>query len=405
MTPERNRMSRVAMGTLVLLLGCEAPDDTVSAPAAVAPSPGGASAPGAPPPPESAAVDAGKSVEPVSLPNGVFKPGKISSFPLPNIPDAPYRLNGSSKHTNMASIGDRLYVSGGDWLHSATDGTWSMSLTDGSWRKDVGDPVYPTLPAPHALQDGAGFAWSPKRAKFLLWPGSYYPYEPEGSPIREYSKGLWWFDPATNKYTQELGLFGRYLDTTGSLFGGVYDEVNDHIVAFGDDGSAPACRRWDVANLVRLPDIPIKLTRKPRHAVYFARGMHAKIGREVYVIGIESDGTTQTARFFRWHLDQHTFEDLPVPPVDPKKILDRELRVGVSHGRLVWPVMTGPDGDIHGIYLYDPPSATWFLDSQVPSYGSFIGNAVTSLPDGRVAWAGTSFGTKPMTHIWFYEAQ
>ena len=106
--------------------------------------------------------------------------GNITSFPLPALASAPFSSTGSSKHTNMASDGTRLYVSGGDWITSATDGTWSMSLADGTWRQDVGEPVYPTLPAPHALQDGAGFEWVASRGKFLLWPGSTSRTSPPG---------------------------------------------------------------------------------------------------------------------------------------------------------------------------------------------------------------------------------
>ncbi len=130
--------------------------------------------------------------------------GKITSFALPAVSAAPFNSLKGSKHTNMASDGKRIYVSGGDWVTSATDGTWSMSLADGTWRQDVGAPVYPTLPAPHALQDGAGFEWVASRGKFLLWPGSYFAYDPAGSPILEYAKEMWWFDPVTNTYQQEL---------------------------------------------------------------------------------------------------------------------------------------------------------------------------------------------------------
>src|SRR5262245_11348504 len=102
--------------------------------------------------------------------------GQITSFPLPALAGAPYSSTGGSKHTNMAycPLNDRLYVSGGDWTRSATDGTWSMDMKNGSWRKDVGDPVYPTLPAPSAAQDGMGFVWDAKRKKFLFWPGAYF---------------------------------------------------------------------------------------------------------------------------------------------------------------------------------------------------------------------------------------
>ena len=96
--------------------------------------------------------------------------GAITSFPLPALVGAPYSTLQNSKHTNMAysPVTNRLYVEGGDWVTSATDGTWSMSLVDGSWRQDVGAPVYPTLPAPHAAQDEMGFVWDASRQKFLL---------------------------------------------------------------------------------------------------------------------------------------------------------------------------------------------------------------------------------------------
>src|SRR5688572_33251554 len=54
--------------------------------------------------------------------------GTITSFPLPANRLAPYSSLRGSKHTNMATDGRRLYVTGGDWLHSATDGTWSVNL-------------------------------------------------------------------------------------------------------------------------------------------------------------------------------------------------------------------------------------------------------------------------------------
>jgi Uncharacterized protein conserved in bacteria len=66
--------------------------------------------------------------------------------------------------------------------------------------------------------------------------------------------------------------------------------------------------------------------------------------------------------------------------------------------------MSGPDGELHGIYVYDPATNVWSVDRQVPSYGNFIGNAVTSLPDGRVAFSGGVFG-RHQTHMWFYEAK
>jgi hypothetical protein len=333
--------------------------------------------------------------------------GIITSVPLPAIQGAPYStLERSSKHTNMASDGRRLFVSGGDWSHSATDGTWSMDLATGQWRQDVGAPVYPTRPAPHALQDGAGFVWVPTRSRFLMWPGSYYAYEPAGSPILNYARGIWWFDPATTTYTQETGLFGTYGTGTGNFFGGIYDDVNEEIVAFGDSGSSPAARRWSVRNLTRLPDVSFRLNNPPGRAAYFTRGQHVKIGRYAYIIGYRTDGnvSSQTPLLLRWHLDSRAMEELAPPPVDGTKIVDLEIRMGTSHGKLVWPFVNGPEGEIMGIYVYDPATNSWAVDRQVPSYGAFVGNSVTSLPDGRVVWAGASFG-RQQTHMWFYEAR
>jgi len=332
--------------------------------------------------------------------------GKITSFPLPALgTNAPFSSNGSSKHTNIASDGKRLYVSGGDWTHSATDGTWSMSLVDGSWRQDVGKPIYPTLPAPHALQDGAGFEWIASRQKFLLWPGFYYAYEPAGSAILEYSKGMWWFDPVTNTYQQELAFFGTYGSSTGSVFGGVFDEINEHIVEFGDSASGFAARRWDVKNLVRLPDIAFGVSVPSGRAAYFTRTKHVKIGRDVYIVGYRTDGTiaSQTPLLLRWNLDTQKMVELAPPPVDGTLIKDLEIRLATSRGKLVWPFTNGPEGNLMGIWVYDPATNVWSVDTQVPSYGNFIANSVCSLPDGRVCMSGGVFG-KQQTHMWFYEA-
>jgi hypothetical protein len=290
-----------------------------------------------------------------------------------------------------------------------------MSLVDGSWRLDVGLPVYPTLPAPHSLQDDFGFAWMPKRQQFVLWPGSYFAYDngnnppnPAVYPLLNYSRGLWFFDPITNKYTQYTQLFPDYLKGntgTGSPFGGIYDDVNDQIVEFGDSARGFSVRRWDLTNMVRLPDIPFGVTVQHGYAAYFTRGMHVKIGRSVYIIGYRTNGNTssQTPLMLRWNLDSQVMQELAAPPVDGTLIRDLEIRIGTSNGKVVWPFTNSPDGEIHGIFVYDPATGAWAVDYQVPAYGNFIGNVVTSLPDGRVAWSGGVFG-RQQTHIWFYQA-
>jgi hypothetical protein len=330
---------------------------------------------------------------------------------------------GGSKHTNMAYAPStrRLYVHGGDWLHSATDGTWSMSLADGSWRRDVGEPVYPTLPAPHALQDGAGFEWVPSRNKLLVWPGSYFAYGCQyaftdarclsETPKYNYARGMWWFDPLTNTYEQDLRFFATLGTNTGNLFGGAFDDVNDHIVVFGDSGSSPnlAVRRWDVNSGALLPDIRVTIAPPAGNPAakghYFTRGKYAKLGRHVYVIGYSTDGAgANVPRMWRWHLDNLIWEEVAAPPIaGPMDV--KEIRPGVSKGKIVFPYTTGPDGEFaQGIHIYDPATNAWVVDRAVPPYGNFIGNAIASLPDGRVVFSGGNFG-RQQTHIWFYEAR
>ena len=293
-------------------------------------------------------------------------------------------------------LDNRLYVQGGDSIHSATDGTWSMSLADGTWRLDVGQPVYPTLPAPHALQDDFGYAWVPLRNKFLLWPGAYFAYEAPGTPILNYTGGLWWYDPVTKTYTQDARLFpntptngvapGITAGTTGSVFGGIYDDVKDQVLEFGDSAAGFLVRSWSMATMTRLADIPFKVTTQSGYAAYFSRGKQVKVGRSVYIIGYRTNGnvSSQTPLMLRWDLDALVMTELAPPPVDGTLIRDIEIRFGTSHGKIVWPFTTGPDGEIHGIYVYNPATNGWSVDNQVPSYGNFIGNSVTSLPDGRV---------------------
>jgi hypothetical protein len=123
----------------------------------------------------------------------------------------------------------------------------------------------------------------------------------------------------------------------------------------------------------------------------------------VYVVGYATDGDKlKVPRFWRWHLDEHTFQELAPPPVDPAKLRDLETRLGASGNKVVWPYTSGPDGEIHGIYVYDTRTDDWAVDRQVPDYGHFIGNAVASLPDGRVVWSGGAFGRR-QTHLWFYK--
>jgi len=378
------------------------------------------------PPPTTPTPPPPPAAPPTPPPTSTYT-GKITSFALPaqsgstfgvNYYGLPFVSNGYSKQSDMAycPLDNRLYVQGGDSIHSATDGTWSMSLVDGTWRFDHGAPVYPTNPAPHALQDDFGYAWVPSRNKLLLWPGIYFAYEAPGTPILNYSAGLWWYDPVTKSYTQDTRLFpntptngvspGITAGTTGSLFGGIYDEVQDQILEFGDSsGGGFMVHSWSVATMTRLPDIAFQLTSPKGYAAYFSRGMQVKVGRSVYIIGYRTNGlvSSQTPLMLRWDLDNKVMQELAPPPLDGTQIIDSAIRFGTSHGKIVWPFTTGPDGEIHGIYVYNPATNGWSVDNQVPTYGNFIGNSVTSLPDGRVVWSGGVFG-RQQTHIWFYEA-
>jgi hypothetical protein len=348
-------------------------------------------------------VPPGTTVHHGRLPQPMPGLGTLVGVPLPHLGKvAPFSADGYSKHTNMASDGKRVYVSGGDWEHSATDGTWSAPVGDlTAWRQDVGAPVYPTLPAPHALQDGAGFVWVETLGRFLLWPGAYFAYEPVGAPIHEYSRGMWWFDPATNTYRQDLTFFADGAMTTGCPFGGAFDEATMRIVAFSDG----VVRRWDVREGVRLPDVSFRLVRDPAApAAYYWRSQPVRIGRGVYTVGYRTDGEkVRKPLLIRYDLDAETVVELAPPPVGAKGMSpDIETRLAVSHGRIVWPRVYGPEGDIDGIAIYDPETDSWAVDDQVPSEGAYIANSLCSLPDGRVVMCGGVFGKRP-THVWTYE--
>jgi hypothetical protein len=155
-----------------------------------------------------------------------------------------------------------------------------------------------------------------------------------------------------------------------------------------------------------LPQLPYTLKNPPGTVAYFERTKYALIGRHVYIIGIRTDGNppSQVPVFLCWSLDAHSMTELPPPPVDGKKMQEIEIRPGVSHGKVVWPFANGPDGEIRGIYVYDPAAKKWAVDRQVPKQGAFIGNSVVSLPDGRVGFSGGVFG-RQQTHFWFYEAE
>lgn len=339
--------------------------------------------------------------------------GVLTSLPLPALVGAPFSTNMRCKQTNMmfCPLDGQIWISGGDWVGSATDGTWTYDPKTGAEIQVIGDPIYPTLPAPHALQDDALMEWSPSRKLLLIAPGDYFPYpqpfDPIKNPEQNYSMGHWWLDPVAKKYTQDLRIFKKYGENTGSPNGGIWDENNGHIVEFGDSSSDFQVHRWDVDKGVRLPDLGFGIVRDPkRPASYFTQGQQVVIGRKVYIIGFRTNGDTssQTPLCLCWDLDAHTMTEMAPPPVDGTLIRQLEIRLGVSHGKVVWPFTFQPQGDIHGIHVYDPATNGWASDMQVPTYGNFIGNSVVSLPDGRIGFCGGVFGLQ-QTHFWFYEAR
>lgn len=346
--------------------------------------------------------------------------GIITSWPLPtssgstygvNYYGFPFTANGSAKHVCMAycPLNNRIYAQGGDSIHSATDGTFSVSLDDGSWRLDVGAPVYPTLPAPHALQDGFGMFWVASVNQFVLIPGGYYPYpppiDPVANPLHNYSKGYWWFDPSTNVYTQDLRLFTDPYSSTGCLHGGAWDDVNEHVIVLADSSAGKAVRRWDPLAGVRLADLTLSIPNDPAYpGLVFQRSRQVACGRWVYAAGYKHDGTPsgRVPLMVRWNMDTHATEVCATPPVSGPAIIDLEVRLAVSHGKIVWLFHNGPEGNIISINVYDPSTNTWTQDSKRPAYGNFIGNSICET-DRHVCMSGGVFGLQ-QSHFWLYEA-
>lgn len=351
--------------------------------------------------------------------------GVISSFPLPasvggvygqNFFSFPYCSNNGSKNTNLAycPLNDRIYVSGGDvspGQGSATDGIWSMSCTDGTWRLDFGLPVYPSSPAPSAGQDGALLIWMANRQKFLFVPGYYF--GPYGWSVPQYENGIWWFDPVALTWENFIGAFNQPMGglLTGSIYGGCYDATNDQLVAAMDDQIGRVVRRWNMANQTRLSDIPITgLVVPPGYAALYY-GLYCRqvlVGRLLYVVGYATDGIVNTPVFFKVNIDTGVATMLTPPVIPNFSSQAGSLQLGVSNGKIIFPYAGGgyPDGTMPlGILVFDPGAGTWTADTQVPSYGNFLVNAVacSETSDHKLYMAGAEFGS-PQTHIWSYKA-
>jgi hypothetical protein len=350
--------------------------------------------------------------------------GTITQYPLPastgsvfgvNYYGFAFRSNGSSKQADMCycPLTDRIYTQGGDVLGSATDGTWSFKTDFSDIRLEVGHPIFPTLPAPHALQDDFGYAWVPSKNQLLLWPGSYFAYENPGAPILNYTGGAWWYDPVAKTYTQDTGYFknlpyngvspGITGTTTGCLFGGVYDAQTNAAFWFNDQ--AFLVKSLNVSTMTLRPDKNIPLIPPPPghptfKGVYFMRTRPVLIGRIIYVMGYWTDGTTaKLPGFWSWNIDTSTWSSLPPAPV--VMATDLEMVLNTSKGKVVWIKIDGPDGVVKGIYVFDPATNAWAQDTiTIPP--SFMGNVSCSLSDGRIAFSGGVFGPQ-QTMFNFYQ--
>lgn len=354
--------------------------------------------------------------------------GIITSWHLPtatggtygtNYYGFPFTTNYSCKHVNMAycPLNDRLYATGGDTIHSATDGTWSMDMTDGSWRLDVGEPVYGSVVAPHAYQDGALFEWMPSRNKLLFFGGLVFGYDDDGDPLYNYSSGYWMFDPIAGTWEQVAKFFTNptlyhAIPNDGNDYGGVYDEDTDTVYVLGDSGSSATARRFNIGTGVQDSSIAYTIPASGISgfvAAYFQRTRLARLGRYIYAVGYYTNGVNSApanchAAFWRYGIDDHTFVRLADPPAFTQNVDEKELVLCVSNGKIVHPRRYGTQGDMpDGILVYNPANDTWEADTKTPAYGAFIQNSVTSLPDGRVVMAGGVFGSQ-QTNLWFYEA-
>lgn len=284
-----------------------------------------------------------------------------------------------------------------------------MSLVDGTWRNDFGKPVYPGTPAPHALQDGLGLDFDADGTLYA-WPGLYYPYvddngesipviDPAKYPITAWSLGYWRYK---KEWTQDTRLFMTPYSGAGNESGGALVDGVAH--TFADSQTALAVHRYDLRNGVKLPDLPLVLPSDPTMpGRVFHNSKVAIIGRKIYVLGYRWDGADASAPlFFVYDLDTQRATELAKPDVATMPP-DRETRLAVSHGKVVWIRTSGPDGEIDGIWIYDPATDAWSVDRQVPIYGAFLCNSLVSLPDGRVGFSGGVFN-RQQTHFWFYEA-
>jgi hypothetical protein len=325
----------------------------------------------------------------------------------------PFTTSKPGKHYNMAycPLDNRIYVSGGDWLNSATppSGIVSMNVDSGAWQLDDGLAVYPTNPSPHSAQDNMGFEWSAVRNKFLFWPGSYFRYIAPADPLAAYTYGMWMFDPVTKEWTQHLEYWDTYGEWSGNLFGGAYYPTNDTIYVINETGTS--VDRYLVTDMSRPASINLGSTWLTSVGLQSAsfRGMQRICNGSMYVIGTAIVTATSQVVPVMMKMNLTTFAaTLCSPPTlaAGRSIVPIAVRFDVSGNKLIWPYVYEEVAEINsGILIYNTDQDCWSVDWQMPADGKFRANTVCSLPDGRIAMCGTqgAYGSDAPTHFWFYQ--
>jgi hypothetical protein len=349
--------------------------------------------------------------------------------------------NGSdSKHAEISYCSDngRLYVFNGDSAFSNTLITTSMDLATGAWRFESGfDHTKYTVDTwpywyPNGFQDECAVMWVPSVGRFLIGFNAPLPYaSPDGTIAGECTKGLWWFDPVIaasgnpDAWTRDLRLFPYYMYGANMPIadipwehrspqikwgGETYDSVRN--ILYKADPFNDLVVSYDIATMTRRADV--SMTRvyydnitTPPSSRYCNNGQ-VLIGDYIYFhYTITSNNIPLEERFARVNVLTGATERLanpPRPPTCPQwPIHNLEPRLCRSNGKVVWPVVTGPNSPVYGMLVYDPATNTWTDDTTRPAVGTLCGNSVASLPDGRIAMCGHNQDAQ--THLHFYEAE
>lgn len=337
-----------------------------------------------------------------------------------------FRYDQGCKHVEMAYCSDngRLYAAFGDSYYSNTLLVTSMDLATGVWRYESGYDYTGgnwEYPIPNGFQDECAWFFVPSAHKFLLGFNGPFPYgSAEGTPQGEWTKGVWWFDPAVAAggdpagcWAQDLRLFPSYMYTLDSdpkikTGDATYDSVTNRLYKVDVVNNLLV---WYDINTFAKSSVSIgtawyggvSSTRDSRNGQVVLDGY--LYFQYYFYTGVAAG----EQRFARVNLTTYAAERLADPPrpssVPTWPVHTLEPRLGRSNGKVVWPVTTGPEGDVYGMLVYNPATNTWIDDVTRPSVGNFLCNSLTSLPDGRVAMCGQSFNAKKLTHIYFYEAE